>query len=90
MGRRTRWLALCAAGIILRARCGAIVNATPVARNRERLPVNLAELDPGALVVDLVYNRMNETAFAEQARAIGHQVVDGRLVLLAQTGGNTI
>jgi 3-dehydroquinate dehydratase / shikimate dehydrogenase len=64
---------------------GAIVNATPVGLNGERLPVNLAELDPGAIVVDLVYNRMGETAFAEQARAMGHQVVDGRLVLLAQT-----
>ena len=64
---------------------GAIVNATPVGLNGERLPVNLAELDPGATVVDLVYSRRGETAFAEQARAMGHQVVDGRLVLLAQT-----
>lgn len=63
---------------------GAIVNATPVGRNGERLPVNLAELDPEATIVDMVYNHTGETALAQQARALGHQVVDGWLVLLAQ------
>jgi len=63
---------------------GAIVNATPVGRNGERLPVNLAELDPEATVVDMVYNHAGETALAEQARALGHHVVDGWLILLAQ------
>lgn len=63
---------------------GAIVNATPVGRNGERLPVNLADLDPEATVVDMVYNHAGETALAEQGRALGHHVVDGWLVLLAQ------
>lgn len=63
---------------------GALVNATPVGRNGERLPVNLAELDPEATVVDMVYNQGGETALAEQARALGHHVVDGWLILLAQ------
>lgn len=63
---------------------GAIVNATPVGRNGERLSVNLAELDPEATVVDMVYNYAGETALTEQARALGHHVVDGWLILLAQ------
>jgi shikimate 5-dehydrogenase len=63
----------------------AIVNATPVGSNGERLPVKLAELDPGATVVDLAYRRAGETALIEQAQALEHHVVDGRLVLLAQT-----
>jgi 3-dehydroquinate dehydratase/shikimate dehydrogenase len=63
---------------------GAIVNATPVGRNGEQLPVNLAELGPEATVVDMVYNHTGETALAEQARALGHHVVDGWLILLAQ------
>jgi 3-dehydroquinate dehydratase/shikimate dehydrogenase len=63
---------------------GAIVNATPVGRNGERLPVNLADLDPEATVVDMVYNHTGPTALAEQAGALGHHVVDGWLVLLAQ------
>jgi 3-dehydroquinate dehydratase/shikimate dehydrogenase len=63
----------------------ALVNATPLGRNGERFPVTLAELDPRATVVDLVYRPAGETALVEQARALGHHVVDGRLVLLAQT-----
>jgi 3-dehydroquinate dehydratase/shikimate dehydrogenase len=63
---------------------GAIVNATPVGRNGEQLPVNLAELDQEATVVDMVYNHGRETALTEQARALGLQVVDGWLILLAQ------
>ena len=62
----------------------AIVNATPVGSNGERLPVKVAELDPGATVVDLAYRRAGETALVEEAQALGHHVVDGRLVLLAQ------
>jgi 3-dehydroquinate dehydratase / shikimate dehydrogenase len=63
---------------------GAIVNATPVGRNGERLPLNLGELDPEATIVDMVYNHTGETALAEEARARGHQIVDGWQVLLAQ------
>jgi 3-dehydroquinate dehydratase/shikimate dehydrogenase len=63
---------------------GAIVNATPVGRNGERLPLDLGELDPEAMIVDMVYNHAGETALAEEARARGHQIVDGWQVLLAQ------
>ncbi|HKP02681.1 MAG TPA: type I 3-dehydroquinate dehydratase [Chthoniobacterales bacterium] len=63
---------------------GAIVNATPVGRNGEQLPLNLAELDQEATVVDMVYNHAGDTALTEQARALGHQVVDGWQILLAQ------
>lgn len=63
---------------------GAIVNATPVGRNGDRLSVNLAELDHGATVVDMVYKHAGPTEFTEQARALGHHVVDGWLILLAQ------
>jgi 3-dehydroquinate dehydratase/shikimate dehydrogenase len=63
---------------------GAIVNATPVGRNGERLPVDLAQLEPEATVVDMVYNHAGVTALAEEGRALGHHVVDGWLVLLAQ------
>ncbi|MFZ1220980.1 MAG: type I 3-dehydroquinate dehydratase [Chthoniobacterales bacterium] len=62
----------------------AIVNATPVGRNGERLPVNLAELDHEATVVDMVYHHAGPTALTELARALGYHVVDGWLILLAQ------
>jgi hypothetical protein len=55
-----------------------------VGRNGEQLPVNLAELNQEATVVDMVYNHGRETALTEQARALGLQVVDGWLILLAQ------
>ena len=35
----------------------AMINATPVGRDGEELPVDLKNLDPGSLVVDLVYRR---------------------------------
>lgn len=63
---------------------GGLVNATPLGRHGENLPVGLAELDPAAAVVDLVYRRGGGTPLAEQARALGHRVVDGPQVLLAQ------
>ncbi len=62
-----------------------LVNATPVGRNGEELPVDLKSLDPGALVVDLVYRRKGETPLVTAAQALGHKVIDGRKVLLAQT-----
>ncbi len=35
----------------------AMINATPVGRDGEELPVDLKSLDPGSLVVDLAYRR---------------------------------
>jgi 3-dehydroquinate dehydratase / shikimate dehydrogenase len=62
-----------------------LVNATPVGRNGEELPVDLKGLDPGSLVVDLVYRRKGATPLATAAQALSHKVVDGRKVLLGQT-----
>jgi 3-dehydroquinate dehydratase/shikimate dehydrogenase len=62
-----------------------LVNATPVGRNGEELPVDLKSLDPGALVVDLVYRGKGATPLVTAAQTLGHKVIDGRKVLLAQT-----
>jgi 3-dehydroquinate dehydratase / shikimate dehydrogenase len=63
----------------------AIINATPVGHNADELPVNLENLNPGSLIVDLVYNRNGPTPLVASARALGHKVIEGRKVLLAQT-----
>ena len=63
----------------------ALVNATPVGRDGEELPVDLKSLDAGSLVVDLVYRRKGATPLMTAAQALGHKVVEGRKVLLAQT-----
>jgi 3-dehydroquinate dehydratase/shikimate dehydrogenase len=63
----------------------ALVNATPVGRNGEELPVDLKSLDSGSLVVDLVYRRKGATPLVTSAQALGHKVIEGRKVLLAQT-----
>jgi 3-dehydroquinate dehydratase / shikimate dehydrogenase len=63
----------------------AMVNATPVGREGEELPVDLKSLDAGSLVVDLVYRREGPTQLVETSRALGHKVIEGRNVLLAQT-----
>jgi 3-dehydroquinate dehydratase/shikimate dehydrogenase len=62
-----------------------IVNATPVGRDGEELPVDLKCLDSGSLVVDLVYRRKGATPLMAAAQAHGHKVIEGRKVLLAQT-----
>jgi 3-dehydroquinate dehydratase / shikimate dehydrogenase len=62
-----------------------LVNATPVGRNGEELPLDLKRLDPGSLVVDLVYRRKGATPLVTAALALGHKVIEGRHVLLAQT-----
>jgi 3-dehydroquinate dehydratase / shikimate dehydrogenase len=62
-----------------------LVNATPVGRDGEELPVDLKSLDSGSLVVDLVYRRKGATPLMTAAQALGHKVVEGRKVLLAQT-----
>jgi len=64
---------------------GAIVNATPVGRKGERLPIDLSQLAPGATVIDLVYSRSGPTPLVLRAAALGHRTVEGRQVLLAQT-----
>ena len=63
----------------------AMVNATPVGRDGEELPVDLKSLDSGSLVVDLVYRRKGATPLVAAAQALGHKVIEGRKVLLAQT-----
>jgi len=63
----------------------AMVNATPVGRNGEELPVDLRSLDAGSIVVDLVYRRKGATPLMTSAQALGHKVIEGRKVLLAQT-----
>jgi 3-dehydroquinate dehydratase / shikimate dehydrogenase len=63
----------------------AMVNATPVGRDGEELPVDLKNLDAGSLVVDLVYRRKGATPLVAAAQALGHKVIEGRKVLLAQT-----
>ena len=62
-----------------------IVNATPVGRNGEELPIELANLNPGSLVVDLVYTHSGTTPLVAAGHALGHTVIEGRKVLLAQT-----
>jgi hypothetical protein len=62
-----------------------LVNATPVGKNGEELPVDLKSLDPGSLVVDLVYRLKGATPLETAAQSLGHKVIDGRKVLLAQT-----
>jgi shikimate 5-dehydrogenase len=62
-----------------------IVNATSVGRNGEELPIELANLNPGSLVVDLVYTHLGTTPLVTTAHALGHTVIEGHKVLLAQT-----
>jgi 3-dehydroquinate dehydratase / shikimate dehydrogenase len=62
-----------------------IVNATSVGRNGEELPIELTKLNPGSLVVDLVYTHSGTTPLVTAAHALGHTVIEGRKVLLAQT-----
>jgi 3-dehydroquinate dehydratase / shikimate dehydrogenase len=63
----------------------AMVNATPVGGDGEELPIDLKSLDAGSLVVDLAYRRNGTTPLTTTAQALGHKVVEGRKVLLAQT-----
>ena len=61
-----------------------VVNATALGRRLDDpLPVDPATIDPGAVVVDLVYGR-EPTALGVAAAARGAHVVDGREVLLGQ------
>jgi len=56
-----------------------------VGRDGEELPVDLKNLDSGSLVVDLAYRRKGATPLVTAAQALGHKVIEGRKILLAQT-----
>jgi 3-dehydroquinate dehydratase / shikimate dehydrogenase len=60
-----------------------IVNATPVGRNGEGPPFEVARLRSGAAVVDLVY-AANTTPLVAAARERGATVIEGREVLMIQ------
>ena len=60
-----------------------VVNATPLGRNGESLPFDIAQMRKGGSVVDLTYGR-DETPLIRRARALGHTSVDGLEVCLIQ------
>jgi 3-dehydroquinate dehydratase/shikimate dehydrogenase len=60
-----------------------VVNATPLGRDGEAPAFDARTLPPGAIVVDFVYAEQ-PTPLAEQARAAGHEVIDGREVLAVE------
>lgn len=63
----------------------AMVNATPVGGNGDELPINLKNLNPSSLIVDLAYKRKGQTPLVAASQALGYNVIEGRSVLLAQT-----
>jgi 3-dehydroquinate dehydratase/shikimate dehydrogenase len=65
------------------AGCDMIINATPVGREGEELPVDVTSMPRGSMVVDLVF-AIPATPFSALARRCGHTVIDGRDVLIAQ------
>jgi 3-dehydroquinate dehydratase/shikimate dehydrogenase len=65
------------------AECDMIINATPVGREGEELPVDVTALRRGSVVVDLVF-AIPATPLSALARGYGHTVIDGRDILLAQ------
>ncbi len=60
-----------------------IINATPVGREGEELPLDVTSMPRGSVVVDLVF-ALPATPFSALARRWGHIVIDGRDILLAQ------
>jgi shikimate dehydrogenase len=60
-----------------------VVNATSIGMGTDDIPVDLTQLKPGAFVFDLVYGR-SETRFVREARAAGHEAMDGLRMLLHQ------
>ena len=60
-----------------------IINATPVGREGEELPVDVTSMPRKSVVVDLVFSTP-ATPLSALARRCGHTVIDGREVLLAQ------
>jgi 3-dehydroquinate dehydratase/shikimate dehydrogenase len=64
--------------------CELIVNATPLGQDGELPPFSPAELPRSSIVVDFVYAKQRVTPLVAQARAGGHEVVDGREILVVQ------
>lgn len=60
-----------------------IVNATPVGLDGHSVPIDLAQLSPGSVVLDLVY-AAGETPLVREARAAGFTAADGLRMLLHQ------
>jgi len=60
-----------------------IINATPVGREGEELPVDVTSMPRGSVIVDLVF-AIPATPLSALARRCGHTVIDGREILLAQ------
>jgi len=60
-----------------------IINATPVGREGEELPVDVTSMPRKSVVVDLVF-AAPATPLSALARRCGHTVIDGRDILLAQ------
>ena len=60
-----------------------VINATPLGLHDDLLPVDVALLEAGASVLDLVYRR-SETAFVRASRARGLPAQDGLHMLVEQ------
>lgn len=60
-----------------------IINATPVGREGEELPVDVTSMPRKSVVVDLVF-AAPATPLSALASRCGHTVIDGRHILLAQ------
>lgn len=60
-----------------------IVNATPAGMDGHSLPIDISQLSPGSIVLDLVY-LSGETPLVREARAAGHTASDGLRMLLHQ------
>ena len=60
-----------------------IINATPVGREGEELPVDVTSMPRKSVIVDLVF-AAPATPLSVLARRCGHTVIDGRDILLAQ------
>jgi 3-dehydroquinate dehydratase / shikimate dehydrogenase len=60
-----------------------VVNATPLGRDGESLPFDIAEMGQGGSIVDLTYG-LEETPLVRRARALGLTSVDGLEVCLIQ------
>lgn len=65
------------------AECDMIINATPVGREGEELPVDVTSMPRGSVVVDLVF-AIPASPLSALARRCGHTVIDGRDILLVQ------
>lgn len=60
-----------------------IINATPVGREGEELPVDVTSMPRRSVVVDLVF-AIPASPLSALSRRCGHTVIDGRDILLAQ------